>query len=431
MAIPRVAAGSREGPRRGWGGSAGAKARRPGQTLPPTRSGVVRSVPSPSRELPPRATPGPAEGATAGLGGAARARPPGRGSPRASTCRGARGAGSPADAFIAAAAAAAAAAASSFLLRRPLLGLGGGLRAPSLAGPGAPGGGRPRRRRRRPRRWWQRRGPGNFAPLCAPPRRRRAGRCSRCLSGSGVGEGRREAWGARPRGRGRRGAGRRGRYFVAGDGAGGATGHRVAEPGGGDGAGRGRRSRRSRAAEAPEQRSPSGGARAARAEPERAPLPAPPRRSGPPSPDWRGARGAAGRPARAIPHATPSQAAPAPGAPGQPRRVQLSANFILKALLGWGGPGDLERGVCVGIWVKRSRPVGVGQRTTFLQITLTATFDESPRFPELPIRPSASSPDRAWVLVRPARGSGQNFIERARLFPPFSLCPAAAGKGNT
>lgn len=144
----------------------------------PTRSWVARSIPPPPRELPPRAAPGPAEGATArpaGLGGAARARPPGRGSPRASTCRGARGAGSPADAFIAAAAAAAAAAASSFLLRRPLLGLGGGLRAPSSAGPGAPGGGRPRRRRRRPRRWWQRRGPGNFAPLCAPPRRRRAG----------------------------------------------------------------------------------------------------------------------------------------------------------------------------------------------------------------------------------------------------------------
>lgn len=169
-----------------------------------------------------RAAPGLAEGAAArpaGLRGAARARPPGRGSPRASTCRGARGAGSPADAFIAAAAAAAAAAASSFLLSRPLLGLGGGLRAPSSAGPGAPGGGCPRRRR--PRRWWQQRGPGNFAPLCAPPRRRRAGRCSRCLSGSGVGEGRRG--GVRGPAPGEGTARDRpwgGRYFVVGDGAG-------------------------------------------------------------------------------------------------------------------------------------------------------------------------------------------------------------------
>lgn len=177
----------------------------------PTRSLPALSHSSPPRELPSRAAPGPAAG-PAGLGGAARARPPGRGSPRASTCRGARGAGSPADAFIAAAAAAAAAAASSFLLRRLLLGPGGGLRASSAAGPGASGGGRPRRRRR-PRRWWRWRGPRNFAPLCAPPRRRRAGRCSRCLSGSGVGEGRR---GGPTRGEGTARDQREGRYFVAG-----------------------------------------------------------------------------------------------------------------------------------------------------------------------------------------------------------------------
>lgn len=218
-ANPRRAAGSREDRPRGRGGTAGAKARRPGRALPPSASGPPAPSPPPPRNAPPRAAPSPAEGAAAGpagLGGAARARPPGRGSPRASTCRGARGAGSPADAFIAAAAAAAAAAASSFLLRRPLIGPGGGLRAPSSVGPGAPGGGRPRRRRRRPRRWWRRRGPGNFAPLCAPPRRRRAGRCSRCLSGSGVGEGRP---GGGPAGEGtvRGGAPR---YFVAGDEAG-------------------------------------------------------------------------------------------------------------------------------------------------------------------------------------------------------------------
>lgn len=146
-ANPRRAAGSREDRPRGRGGTAGAKARRPARALPPSAPGPTAPSPPPPRNSPPRAAPSPAEGAAAGpagLGGAARARPPGRGSPRASTCRGARGAGSPADAFIAAAAAAA--AASSFLLRRPLIGPGGGLRAPSSVGQalqeaGAPGGG--------------------------------------------------------------------------------------------------------------------------------------------------------------------------------------------------------------------------------------------------------------------------------------------------
>lgn len=47
---------------------------------------------------------------------------------------------------------------------------------------------------------------------------------------------------------------------------------------------------------------------------------------------------------RALPRALPPpfQAASVLGAPGQPRRVQLSANFILKALFPWGGPSDLQ-----------------------------------------------------------------------------------------
>lgn len=134
----RPARGGRPGPGRAdhWGGELLQVQRRGGWAGPcphPPVGRRLRPLPFPGNS-PHRAAPGPGEGAAAGLaglGGAARARPPGRGSPRASTCRGARGAGSPADAFIAAAAAAAAAAASSFLLSRPLLGLGGGLRAPS------------------------------------------------------------------------------------------------------------------------------------------------------------------------------------------------------------------------------------------------------------------------------------------------------------
>lgn len=97
---------------------------------------------------------------------------------------------------------------------RPGLGRGDSARATSLAGLGAPlpeahtlgrgggGGGSGRL--------------GNFAPLCAPPRRRRAGRCSRWLSGSAVGEGQRVGGGAA------RGPwqGRGGRSRVAGDTAG-------------------------------------------------------------------------------------------------------------------------------------------------------------------------------------------------------------------
>lgn len=93
-------------------------------------------------------------------------------------------------------------------------GAGDSARATSLAGLGAPlpeahtlgrgggGGGSGRL--------------GNFAPLCAPPRRRRAGRCSRWLSGSAVGEGQRVGGGAA------RGPwqGRGGRSRVAGDTAG-------------------------------------------------------------------------------------------------------------------------------------------------------------------------------------------------------------------
>lgn len=173
--------------------------------------------------------------------------------------------------------------------------------------------------------------------------------------------GRGDLGGGGPQGRGRSGGapllccGRRG---------GGAAGHSVAEPGGGGGAGRGLRSRRSRAAEAPEQRSPSGCARAAGPEPERAPLPAPPRWSGPPS-RVRPAGWAAGA---GYPGRAPLQAASARDAWAAPPSEALGKLYFESC-----APlGKAQRPPVRGVWEfwqKSPKPVGVGKRTTFLDIS--------------------------------------------------------------
>lgn len=78
-ASPTGESGSREGRPRGWGGSAGAKARWSDRALPPPACGPPAPYTPSPWELPPRAAPDPAQGAAAGpagLGRAARARPP-------------------------------------------------------------------------------------------------------------------------------------------------------------------------------------------------------------------------------------------------------------------------------------------------------------------------------------------------------------------
>lgn len=349
------------GPTRGGGEAAGAKARRPGRALPP--SAQDRAVPPPPRNAPlaqPRARRRGGGGAGGSSAGATCA-PSRAGSPRASTCRGAGGRGvrgrlplllllPPRRRCL-------------FLPPAPsLIGPGGELRAPSsvradLQEAGAPGGGSGGL----PTVMWRRRRPGN-CPFVRSARRRRAGRCSRCLSGSGVGGG--EAWG----GGAHRGGTVRGapRYFVAETGAG-VLRVPVAEPGGGGGRGG------AGAAEPPkpsgralEQRSPSGcAARVApglsrSAPPPRAPSLERAALQGPAR--WLGGRHA-GYPGRA--HSRPPQC---PGRPGSPASEALGKLCAKLCSLGEGPATSSE-----GVWEFRAqnspKPVGVGKRTTFLDIS--------------------------------------------------------------
>lgn len=179
----------------------------------------------------------------------------------------------------------------------------------------------------------------------------------------GWGRGGGEAWGALPEGgRGRPGGQPGGPLLCCRGRGGGATGHSVAEPGGGGGAGRGLRSSRSRAAEAPEQRSPSGGARAARPELERAPLPAPPRRSGPPSPVWPAGGGARRGGRRGLPRARPRPGRfRAGGARAAPPSEALSKLYFKSSAPSGRAQQPPVRGVCGNFGETVPSPGGWGR----------------------------------------------------------------------
>lgn len=335
------------GPTAGEGKYCRCKGAASGPGPAPTRSRTARAVPSPSAELPPRVAPSPAERAAAGpagLGGARRGR----------TCAPSRAGESPGE----------------HVPRRA----GGGesrgrlhccccccrrgrrcLFLPPAPSPPRPGRGAPCAELGRARRS-RRRAPQAAAAAATVVAAARAGKLCPFVRSAPEAAGRSvqsvpfrlrggggEAWGGGPARGGGDGPGAgRGAATLLRETRRGCCGSQCS------GAGRGRRGGAG-AAEPPE---PSGrGPRTkeperlrARAgpEPERAPLLAPPRRSGPPSrvrPSGgeRGWAAGAGYPGRA-----PLQAASVQGAPGQPRRVKLSANFILKAVLPWGGPSDLQ-----------------------------------------------------------------------------------------
>lgn len=313
---------------RGRGGTCRCKGACPGRAPPPSASGPARAPPPP-RTLPrqPRARRRGAAG-PAGLGGPHVRALPGGGVPGEHAARAGSGESPRTPSLLLLSAAA---AASSFLLRaRPPVSPGGGSVRRARSGQALQEAGAPQASGGGGRRRWRRRGPGNFAPLCAPGPGG-GGQVGAVGAFPAPGWGRGRPGG--PQGRGRSGGGA---PLLCCGRRGGGCGSQCSRAGRGRRAGRGLRSRRSRAGRGPRTKEPE----RLRARPGLKPSAPPPRAlvgAGRPP----GSGPLAGRPARG---ATPDK--PHPGrlsGPGAWAALPPSEAFgKLYCCAPWGRPSDLQ-----------------------------------------------------------------------------------------